>query len=187
MKLTKRILTVILSMLLILPVFVVSANTDYGYKHTDHTDLALEAVAEGMVLLKNKNSALPLKSGANIALFGDGQLFVSSTEIGYQIGGGGSGWVSSVFGTPSGPADALLEEEEQGKVNIYKPLLEQYKNDISYIPDAAMYDSAAAFADTAVMFITRFSSENADISVNDWYLIGLVEILPYLFVKGSST
>ena len=170
MRSTKRILAVILSVILILPVFSAFASTDYNYQHTDHTDLALEAVTEGIVLLKNKNSALPLQSGTNIALFGDGQLFVSSTEIGYQIGGGGSGWVSSVLGTPMGPADALLEEEKLGKVNVYKPLLEQYKNDINYIPDAEMYDSAAEFAHTAIMFITRFSSENADISVEDWYL-----------------
>ena len=173
MKTTKRILAVILSVILLLPVFLVSANTDYV--HRDHTDLALEAVTEGIVLLKNKDDALPLKRGESIALFGDGQLFVSSIEIGYQIGGGGSGWVSSMLGVPMGPADTLLAEEELGKVNIYKPLLEQYRNDINYIPDTEMYDNAAAHADTAIMFITRFSSENADISVDDWYLTDVEE------------
>lgn len=168
MKSLKGITAIILTTVVLLCSFPVSAKIDY--KHTDHTDLALTAVTEGIVLLKNDNGALPLAKNEKIALFGGGQIYTASTSSGYQIGGGGSGWVSSVLGTPMGPAEALLEAEKLGKVSVYKPLYDAYKADVSYIPDDTMYESAAAFADTAIMFITRFSSEDADISVNEWYL-----------------
>ncbi len=168
MKLTKKILAVALVAVMLLSALPVSATVDY--EHTDHTDLALAAVTEGIVLLKNDNQALPLGQKEGIALFGNGQIYAASTTEGYQIGGGGSGWVSSMLGTPMGPAEALLEAEKQGKVSVYKPLYDAYKADITYIPDDAMYAEAAAFAGTAIMFITRYSTEGADIDVNNWYL-----------------
>ena len=35
-----------------------------------HIDLSRKAACEGMVLLKNNNSLLPLKNGSRVALFG---------------------------------------------------------------------------------------------------------------------
>ena len=37
-----------------------------------HRDLSRKAAAEGIVLLKNENQALPLQAGCNIAFFGTG-------------------------------------------------------------------------------------------------------------------
>lgn len=59
-----------LTALLELPVMNGRKNTDIdrGYSAA----AAYRAVSEGCVLLKNENSALPLRSGANVALFGEG-------------------------------------------------------------------------------------------------------------------
>ena len=50
----------------------------------EHASLSRQAAAEGIVLLKNEDNALPLKSGEKIALFG-------KAVIEYIKGGGGSG------------------------------------------------------------------------------------------------
>ena len=164
----KKFLIVLLALLLCLTAFPVAVFADY--KHSDHQDLALEAVTEGIVLLKNKENALPLASTEKIALFGGGQIYTASTTSGYQIGGGGSGLVTSMKGTPIDPANALLNAEKEGKISVYQPLTAAYRSNVSYVPTEAMYNDAAAFATTAVMFITRYSKENADIAVSNWYL-----------------
>ena len=166
MKTAKRILAVAMAAIMLACALPVSAKVDY--KHTDHTDLALTAVTEGIVLLKNDDQALPLAEKEKIALFGNGQIYAASTTEGYQIGGGGSGWVSSMKGTPMGPAEALLEAEKQGKVSVYRPLYNAYKANMAYVPTDAMYADAAAFADTAIMFITRYSTEGADMDASKW-------------------
>ena len=56
----------------------------------DHTELSRRAAAEGIVLLKNTENALPLKRGEKVALFGN-------ASIEYIKGGGGSGDVNSPY------------------------------------------------------------------------------------------
>ena len=169
MKFTKSLISLFIAITLLIGALPISAA---AYEHTEHTNLALLAVTEGIVLLKNDNNALPLNKNEKVALFGGGQIYTASTTSGYQIGGGGSGWVSSAYGTPMGPADALLAAQKEGKISIYEPLTQAYKNNEAYIPDAVMYNSAAEFADTAIMFITRYSKEGSDISVSEWSLSG---------------
>lgn len=77
-----------------------------------------KAALEGMVLLKNKSSALPLPKGEKVALFGKATLeFIK--------GGGGSGdvhcaYVRNIF-------DGMSEKAKDGKVFVYQPLIDFYR------------------------------------------------------------
>lgn len=84
----------------------------------EHIALSRSAACEGMVLLKN-NDTLPLKNGESVALFG-------KATIEYIKGGGGSGdvhcpYIRNIY-------DGFFEKEEKNKINVYKPLVEFYKN-----------------------------------------------------------
>lgn len=83
-----------------------------------HAQLSRKAATEGMVLLKNENNALPLKKGEKVALFG-------KATIEYIKGGGGSGdvhtkYIRNIF-------DGFKEKESEGKVSVYMPLVDFYK------------------------------------------------------------
>lgn len=90
----------------------------------EHAALSRKAACEGTVLLKNINNTLPLKKGTKIALFG-------KATIEYIKGGGGSGdvncaYVKNVF-------DGFAEKELDGKVSVYMPTVDFYKN---YVKEA---------------------------------------------------
>ena len=162
----------------------------------EHANLSRKAAADGMVLLKNQGNTLPLKQGTRVALFGKG-------TIEYIKGGGGSGdvhcpYVRNIF-------DGFKKKEQEGKVRVYAPLVDFYKNyveaeavnvltqeqidarwsvvnamefcqkrdDMTYNTFAAMHvkeayvpdeliDEASAWAEAAVITITRFSAEGVD-------------------------
>ncbi len=84
-----------------------------------HTLLSRKAAADGMVLLKNEKNFLPLKKGSRVALFG-------KATIEYIKGGGGSGdvhcpYICNIF-------DGFSEKENEGKVSVYMPLIDFYKD-----------------------------------------------------------
>lgn len=126
--------------------------------------MSKEAATEGMVLLKNENNRLPLKSGAKVALFGKG-------TFDYVKGGGGSGDVHSSY--VRNLYEGLKELKE---VEIYEPLAEYYRANVEkqYAAGAVpgmtaepeltkkQASDAAAFADTAIVVISRFSGEGWD-------------------------
>ncbi|MBO5935873.1 MAG: glycoside hydrolase family 3 C-terminal domain-containing protein [Clostridia bacterium] len=83
-----------------------------------HIALSRKAATEGMVLLKNNDNALPLAKGERIALFG-------KASIEYIKGGGGSGdvhcpYIRNIY-------EGFEEKEKEGKVKIYMPLVDFYK------------------------------------------------------------
>ncbi|MBQ7596372.1 MAG: glycoside hydrolase family 3 C-terminal domain-containing protein [Clostridia bacterium] len=85
----------------------------------EHAALSRKAAGEGMVLLKNIDGALPLKTGETVALFG-------KATIEYIKGGGGSGdvytpYVRNIY-------EGFCEKEKQGKVNIFMPVIDFYQN-----------------------------------------------------------
>ena len=85
----------------------------------EHIALSRKAAGEGMVLLKNTDNALPLSAGETVALFG-------KATIEYIKGGGGSGdvytpYVRNIY-------EGFCEKENEGKVKIYMPVIDFYKN-----------------------------------------------------------
>ena len=157
-----------------------------------HISLSKKAATEGMVLLKNENSALPLKKGEKIALFG-------KATIEYIKGGGGSGDVHTPY------IRNIFEGFQEKDVDIYMPLVDFYKeyvkresvniptqaqinatwdivnamefctkrDDMTYDTFASMHvpeaevpseliEDAAKNADTAIITISRFSAEGVD-------------------------
>ena len=84
----------------------------------EHTALARRAAADGMVLLKNTDGALPLGKGEKVALFG-------KASIEYIKGGGGSSDVHCAF--PKSIYDGFAEKEKEGKVSVYIPLVDFYR------------------------------------------------------------
>lgn len=131
----------------------------------EHILLSKEAAKEGMVLLKNENSCLPLTKGTRVALFGKG-------TFDYVKGGGGSGDVTVSY--IRNLYDGLKELKDQ--VSICEELADFYRNDVKKqyengaepgmtvepdLPEEYL-KKAAAFAEVAIISISRFSGEGWD-------------------------
>jgi len=131
----------------------------------EHVALSKRAATEGMILLKNEKSLLPLTKGSRVALFGKG-------SFDYVKGGGGSGDVQVAY------VRNLYEGLKlQGDlVDIYEPLSDYYRENVKgqykegaapgmtvepELPDELL-TGAKSFADTAIVTISRFSGEGWD-------------------------
>ena len=130
-----------------------------------HIRLSRDAAREGMVLLKNEDGALPLARGAKVALFGKG-------TFDYVKGGGGSGDVTVPYvrnlsdGMHAYPDRVTVFEETDAfyRVHVnagYAAGREPGTVEEPELPEA-LVRRAAAFADTAIISISRFSSEGWD-------------------------
>lgn len=131
----------------------------------EHLALARHAAREGMVLLKNEGNVLPLRGGAKVALVG-------KAIFDYVKGGGGSGDVTCAY--TINLYEGLKQQETPPE--IFEPLCDYYReyvntqlnNDalpgLMHEPEVPekLLDDAAAFADTAVIAISRFSGEAWD-------------------------
>ncbi len=87
-----------------------------------HIDLSRRAAAEGMVLLKNTQNALPLEKGTKVALFGQ-------ASVAYVKGGSGSGDVHCAY--VRNVYDGFGLKEQEGKVRVFTPLEDFYKEHIA--------------------------------------------------------
>ena len=130
-----------------------------------HVGLSRRAAREGMVLLKNEGSALPLPAGCRVALFG-------KATIDYVKGGGGSGDVTVPYirNIYDGFAEMIGKESVYpGTVAYYRKYVEeQYAAHWAPgmvaeppVPEDLLRE-ARAFTDTAVISISRFSGEGWD-------------------------
>ena len=130
-----------------------------------HILLSKNAAREGMVLLKNEDGCLPLRRGAKVALFGKG-------TFDYVKGGGGSGDVTVPYvhnlsdGMKAYPERVTLfgETDDFYRAHVsarYAEGLVPGAVDEPELPDD-LVKRAAAFADVAVISISRFSSEGWD-------------------------
>ncbi|MBQ3797658.1 MAG: glycoside hydrolase family 3 C-terminal domain-containing protein [Butyrivibrio sp.] len=140
-------------------------NRKYVTASKEHIDLSCAAACEGMVLLKNEKSVLPIKKGSRVALFGKG-------TFDYVKGGGGSGDVTVPYirnlyeGLSEFSGDIAIYDKS---VSFYKDYVrEQYKQGIvpGMIKEPALpediFSDAAAYTDTAIISISRFSGEGWD-------------------------
>jgi beta-glucosidase len=155
-----------------------------GFVPTYHPDLvahaaiAREAAAEGMVLLKNDNAALPFtKKVKRIALFG-------KTSYRFMVGGTGSGEVN--YDHAASVNDALTEagyQLDQPVVDVYKQYIdsvlnktkeEDRKQVIAYEPEmnlsASFINEQVKNSDVAVITIGRQAGEGADRPVSSFTL-----------------
>ena len=130
----------------------------------EHIALSKEAAREGMVLLKNEQSVLPLSKGSRVALFG-------KASLDYVKGGGGSGDVTVAYTTNIYEGLTRL-----GETGIYEELVEFYRRELERqyeegavpgmtvepeLPEELL-NGARQYTDTAVISICRFSGEGWD-------------------------
>ena len=131
----------------------------------EHILLSKEAAKEGMVLLKNEHHTLPLAFGTRIALFGKG-------TVDHVKGGGGSGDVTVPY--VRNLYEGLLQIADPA--TIFPDTVDFYREHMRAqyamgrmpgmtaepeLPSALIH-KARAFADTAIVSISRFSGENWD-------------------------
>lgn len=137
-------------------------------------DTCLSIAEEGMVLLKNEGSALPLANGTKLNVFG-----WSSTNPVY--GGTGSGSVSDAYDKVDiieGLTDAGFEVN-MDLVNFYtnyratRPNVGMMGQDWTIVEPsiddynaAGIFESAKNFADTAVVVFARSGGEGADLPMS---------------------
>ena len=145
----------------------------------EHAALSRRAAAEGMVLLKNRDSVLPLRPENRVALFG-------KATADYIKGGGGSGDVTVRCVRQF--YEAMREKQAEGKITVFAPLCDFYAQYVTQllasgknhdeIPEPALPRTLLAQAsrdcDTAVISICRYSREGNDRAIcagdGDFYL-----------------
>lgn len=164
-------------------VFLSPAYSKYGFSNkpdlTAHATVARKAAADGMVLLKNENEALPLsKNTRRIAAFGN-------TSYDLVSGGTGSGDVNEAYtislvqglagaGYSTTPALQHLYENyvtaEKAK-QPKKSFLEEFVNPTPRIPELALsadqISGAADEADIALITLGRNAGEGSDRKVEN--------------------
>lgn len=133
----------------------------------EHIALSRQAAGEGIVLLKNEYQALPLAQGKKVVLLGKaGEEYIK--------GGGGSGEVSTAYIRTLYQGLKIKEKEE--KISLYGGLHDFYAADLAAqfalgrepgmtkepTLTQEQLEKAAAFSDTAIVAICRFSGEGWD-------------------------
>jgi len=133
----------------------------------EHVALSRQAAAESIVLLKNEHGVLPLEAGKKVVLLGKaGEEYIK--------GGGGSGEVSTAYVRTL--YEGLKEKQAQGKIQVYDGLHSFYEDSLKaqyalgrepgMTAEPTLSDEqlsgAAAFSDTAILAICRFSGEGWD-------------------------
>ena len=131
----------------------------------EHIEISKNAAKEGMVLLKNENQVLPLAEGTKIALFG-------KATFDYVKGGGGSGDVTvpymrniyEGFQLIVDPDTIFPDSVEYYRAEVEKQYAEGRVPGMVIEPEVPedLLRKAAAFTDTAIISISRFSGEGWD-------------------------
>ncbi|MGI5930028.1 glycoside hydrolase family 3 N-terminal domain-containing protein [Pseudoflavonifractor sp.] len=131
-----------------------------------------EVASEGIILLDNKNSALPLAQGSKVNLFGYG-----SRDTVYGGSGSGSGDESNNVTMAQGLTNAGFEVNQElvdfydahfvertgvgytgNNFDINEPPVSEYSQEL--------LDNAKAFSDVALVVISRLGGEGADLPLD---------------------
>jgi beta-glucosidase len=163
---------------------IVKSPSFTKYKYSDKPDLAAhakvarEAAAQGMILLKNDDHALPLKAAKRIAVFGN-------TSYDIIAGGTGSGDVNKAYtiSLMQGLANAGYKLQEKlsksyetylADMKLKQPKPKNFFDHPAPIPEMdvnSIVADEAAGADVALITIGRNAGEGADRKLeNDYYL-----------------
>ena len=152
-----------------------------------HIELSLKAAREGMVLLKNEQKTLPLRKGTRVALFG-------KATFDYVKGGGGSGDVTTPFIHNLYDGFVRVAGAEcvhEATADFYRAYVTgQYAGGkmpgLIAEPELPenLLESARAFADTAVVSISRYSGEAWDRKTEKAVMPGPGDFM-YEFMKSS--
>lgn len=147
------------------PNLPLGANGERVTASPAHIRLSKDVAREGMVLLKNEDALLPLARGAKVALFGKG-------TFDYVKGGGGSGDVTVPYvhnlsdGMHAYPDRVTVFEGTDAFYRAYVAASYAAGRDPGAVEEPELPDAlvnrAAAFADVAIISISRFSSEGWD-------------------------
>lgn len=146
----------------------------------EHIELSRRAATEGMVLLKNEEAVLPFAYGKRVAVFGKGCAD-------YVKGGGGSGDVTVAY--TRSLLEGLQMKEQEGKIKLLPELGTFYIDNVQKQYEAGrapgmteepeipqeLLAKAAAFTDTAVVSICRFSGEGWDRTIMEEVATGGVQ------------
>ncbi len=135
-----------------------------------YASVARKAQAEGIVMLENRDNALPLKKGSRIALFGRSQFRY------YKSGTGSGGMVNTTYVT--GIREAILEREAYVLAPSLEKAYEQWLPDHPFDEGCGwgtepwfqeemevsreLVNAAAGEADAAVVIIGRTAGEDQD-------------------------
>lgn len=152
---------------------------------TDAQKMSQTLEAEGAVLLKNTNGALPLQTGGrSVSLFS-----VSSVDPAYGGRGSaqGSATPGAVITPPVTPKDGLTNaglSVNDTLLNFYTNNLDKYKrtlktylggedsiNDAPWsdiVAQAGMNDSFTRYGDAAIFMLTRVGGEAADLAITGY-------------------
>lgn len=126
------------------------------------------AAAQGFVLLKNRQQALPLSANDKVVVLGNRSFYNKSMFTGFQKSGGGSG---DVYGSPvTDIYQGLLNLAKDGRIQLYQGNQKAYQQHLFFnqlIAREKTFSDAAIKAlakdhDTLVLTIGRSSSELFD-------------------------
>ena len=121
-----------------------------GEKWPEHDRIVLDAVRESAVLLKNENGALPLGQNAAVNAFGAGVVV-------FRPGCLGAGKINPRYFIRV--KDGITK---YSTLEFNEELYNFYSNEENHLPPAEMLERARQKNDTAIVFISRTSSEAHD-------------------------
>ncbi|WP_083886294.1 glycoside hydrolase family 3 protein [Paenibacillus sonchi] len=124
-----------------------------GVKYPEHDAIVLQAAREGAVLLKNNNT-LPLSSGSCVNVFG-------AAAVVFRLGCLGAGKINPRYGI-------RVKEgiEKYSSLKLNQELYDFYTEERDVFPPGDMVTRAKDLSGTAVVFITRGSSEAHDVPMD---------------------